>query len=82
MTDCHIREHVGLEKVVAKIGMNEPLLPDPELGQDVAFLAFVIKKQQGEIERLTGALKEIRVRTDSDNIQMIIDAVLPSVKKD
>jgi hypothetical protein len=47
---CRVREHAGLERVMAKIGMNEPLLPDPDLGQDVAFLAFVIERMKAVVD--------------------------------
>lgn len=43
---CNIREHNGLETVMMKLGACLPLMPDPELGQDVAFLAHVISDMQ------------------------------------
>jgi hypothetical protein len=45
---CTVREHTGLEKVVHKVNMGEKILPDPELGQDAAFLAFVIENMRGK----------------------------------
>jgi len=59
---CTIREHVGIEKVIGKLGMGERLMPDPELGQDVAFLAHVIEAQKDQLlagERHQVTLKEI-----------------------
>ena len=50
--DCTIREHAGLDKVVYKLGLNQSLLPDPELGQDVAFLAFVIGKLEERLKKV------------------------------
>lgn len=35
-----------VSKLVWKIGMGQPLLPDPELDQDVAFLAFNIESKR------------------------------------
>jgi len=46
MPKCNVREHAGLEKVMYKLGACLPLMPDPELGQDVAFLAHVITDMQ------------------------------------
>lgn len=39
---CSIREHAGLDRVIQKICMGEKILPDPSLGQDVAFLGRII----------------------------------------
>lgn len=55
---CAVREHAGLEKLIHKMGMAQPLMPDPELGQDVAFLAHVITKLQAALDLKTRALKE------------------------
>ena len=74
-----IREHAGLEKVVAKIGMNHGLLPDPELGQDVAFLAFAIEKQKEDIVKL-------RRQVEVYDMELWMDALIPlmrrTIKKD
>jgi len=43
---CGVREHAGIEKVISKLNMHEPIMPDPDLGQDVAFLAHVITSLQ------------------------------------
>jgi len=55
---CDVREHAGLENVIHKMGMAQPLMPDPELGQDVAFLAHVITKLQADLDLKSRALKE------------------------
>jgi hypothetical protein len=47
---CTVREHAGLEKAVMKMGIGAPLLPDPELGQDVAFLCHVIGTMAKKVE--------------------------------
>lgn len=60
---CTIREHAGLEKVLQKMGMNEKLMPDPELGQDVAFLAHVITidhEKLGQAHKLVEAVESAR----------------------
>jgi len=36
---------------MGKLGMGEQLMPDPELGQDVAFLAFVIEDMKAKLLR-------------------------------
>lgn len=43
--ECRIREHKGLEKVVAG-----GRLPDPELGQDAAFCAFLLGKYEEKLK--------------------------------
>lgn len=62
MDDCKDRNHVGLDKV-----MLGGRLPDPSLGQDAAFLAFVlgglealIDKLQAENARLRDAIEKHR----------------------
>lgn len=55
---CTIREHAGIEKVIGKLGMCQPIMPDPELGQDVAFLAHAITESHKELTRLNLQLDE------------------------
>jgi hypothetical protein len=43
--ECRDRNHVGLEKIINKFGMGQHIFPDPDLEQDVAFLAMVIENQ-------------------------------------
>jgi len=57
---CTIREHAGLEKIIQKINLCQELLPDPELGQDVAFLAFVMKKYKEALEVAEARLVNMR----------------------
>lgn len=58
VASCNVREHAGLEKVIQKLGMAQHILPDPELGQDVAFLGHVIGTLEKELESKRKALKE------------------------
>jgi hypothetical protein len=49
-TECYDRNHVGLRKIINKLGMGLQIFPDPELGQDVAFVAMVIENQHRLID--------------------------------
>lgn len=57
------REHAGLEKVIQKLGLRQtPLLPDPELGQDVALLAHII-------DGIPDAVKQARAEAYRDGLK-------------
>lgn len=43
MGECEDRNHVGLRKLINKLGCGERVFPDPELGQDVAFVARIVQ---------------------------------------
>lgn len=58
---CNIREHVGIERVIQKLGMDQTIMPDPELGQDVAFLAHVITVDKALLGRYRGALEQVHM---------------------
>jgi len=67
---CAIREHVGIEKLLQKIGMGQPLMPDPELGQDVAFLAHVITTLTAENERHRAGNTGLHKEVTAANLQL------------
>jgi len=67
---CQVREHVGIEKVIQKIGMNQPLMPDPELGQDVAFLAHVITTLTAENVRQRSENTALHNEVVTSNLQV------------
>lgn len=73
---CTVREHRGVEKVVAKIGLAELLLPDPELGQDVAFFAFIITSQKREIALVKDLLHRVGGRGSTIYLDKDVDAAL------
>ena len=75
-TRCTVREHDGIEKVVGKIGLEQSLLPDPELGQDVAFLAFVISSQKKSSQILTDLLHRINGRGSAIHLDKDVEAIL------
>lgn len=64
------KEHQGFDKLVTKLqgpmGRIAPLLPDPELGQDVALIAQ-------QIQTLRNKLREtvIRLRTAANELEML-----------
>lgn len=70
MGNCTIREHVGLEKVIGKLGMSEAIMPDPELGQDVAFLAHVITGQREQIAAVSRERDKFR-RALGDTVEAL-----------
>ena len=47
------REHAGIERLMMNIMGNKPVLPDPELGQDVAAIAFAHERQLVDAKRAT-----------------------------
>ena len=50
---CTIKEHNGLEVLLLPEKFSErPRLPNPNLGQDVAFIAFLMDRQDKRIEHL------------------------------
>lgn len=71
---CTIREHAGLEKVMGKIGLNQALLPDPELGQDVAFVAFALEKAKEDVVKLQ---RQVEVY----DAELWMDALVPLLRR-
>lgn len=54
---CGVREHDGINKAIVKLGLGMPIMPDPELGQDVAFLGHVITELQRRVKSLEALSK-------------------------
>ncbi len=84
---CPIREHVGLERLLAKLNEGKPLLPDPELGQDVAFVAYCLNAERRSLKEAHDLIQSIEWIEDGEErlwFCPMCEATKkdPSVKKD
>ncbi len=72
MSDCP-REHAGLDRLIAALACGQPLLPDPELGQDVALLAFTIddlRKQRDLLAKTVAVLEAKNEELTRRNVEL------------